>query len=143
MGYTNYWHIKPCKKEFSSSVIGKVKKILSTYEKTYGESLVKGFFNRDEKPIVTKDCIQFNANSEDTGEDFFVDLNREMFNFCKTGRENYDAAVKAVLMVLQSAGYLIKKWSFDGGLNDTEYDAGIQLLAKAGIKYNERMKAEG
>lgn len=142
MGYTNYFHIKPCKKEFSPAVIGKVEKILSTYETTYGESLVKGFFNRDEKPTVTKDCIQFNANSDDAGEDFWFDLNGDMGGFCKTGRENYDAAVKAVLMVLQSAGYLIK-WSFDGGLEDTEYDAGIQLLAKAGINYNDRMKAEG
>ena len=142
MGYTNYFHIKPCKKEFSSSVIGKVKKILSTYETLYSERLVKGFCNRDEKPTVTKDLIQFNTTSEDTGEDFWLDLHGEMFNFCKTCRENYDAAVKAVLMVLQSAGYLIK-WSFDGSLDETEYDAGIQLLAKAGIKYNDRMKAEG
>lgn len=142
MGYTNYFHIKPCKKEFSASVIGKVKKILSTYETLYSERLVKGFCNRDENPTVTKDLIHFNTTSEDTGEDFYLDLHDDMFNFCKTCRENYDAAVKAVLMVLQSAGYLIK-WSFDGGLEDTEYDAGIQLLAKAGIKYNDRMKAEG
>lgn len=141
MGYTNYFHIKPCKKEFSASVIGKVKKILSTYETLYSERLVKGFCNRDEKPTVTKDLIQFNTTSEDTGEDFYLDLHSDMINFCKTCRENYDAAVKAVLMVLQSAGYLIK-WSFDGGLDETEYDAGIQLLAKAGIKYNDRMKAE-
>lgn len=142
MGYTNYFHIKPCKKEFSASVIGKVKKILSTYEKLYSERLVKGFFNREEKPTVTKDLIQFNTTSEDTGEDFYIDLTEGCSGFCKTCRETYDAAVKAVLMVLQSAGYLIK-WSFDGGLDETEYDAGIQLLAKAGIKYNERMKAEG
>ena len=142
MGYTNYFHIKPCKKEFSACVLGKVKKILSTYETLYSERLVKGFCNRDEKPTVTKDLIQFNTTSEDTGEDFWLDLHGEMFNFCKTFRENYDAAVKAVLMVLQSAGYLIK-WSFDGSLDETEYDAGIQLLAKAGIKYNDRMKAEG
>ena len=142
MGYTNYFHIKPGKKEFSPSVIGKVKKILSTYEKLCSESLVKGFFNRAEKPTVTKDIIQFNVNSDDTGEDFLLDLNGYTFNFCKTCRETYDAAVKAVLMVLQSAGYL-NDWSFDGGLEETEYDAGIQLLAKAGIKYTERMKAEG
>lgn len=142
MGYTNYFHIKPCKKEFSQSVIGKVKKILSTYETLYSEHLVKGFCNRDEKPTVTKDLIHFNTTSEDTGEDFYLDLNGDMGNFCKTCRENYDSAVKAVLMVLQSAGYLIK-WSFDGGLEDTEYNAGIQLLAKAGIKYNDRMKADG
>lgn len=142
MGYTNYWNSKPCKKEFSPCVLGKVKKILTTYEKLYSESLVKGFFHRDENPTVTKDLIQFNANSDDAGEDFWFDLKGDMTNFCKTGRETYDAAVKAVLMVLQSAGYLIK-WHFDGGLEDTEYDAGIQLLAKAGIKYNHRMKAEG
>lgn len=141
MGYTNYFHIKPCKKEFSPSVIGKVKKILSTYETTYGESLCAGYFNRDEKPTVNKDCIHFNANSDDAGEDFYLDLHDDMGYFCKTGRENYDAAVKAVLMVLQSAGYLIK-WSFDGGLDDDEYKAGIALLQKAGITYNDRMKAE-
>lgn len=142
MGYTNYFHIKPCKKEFSASVIGKVKKILSTYETLYHESLVKGFDSRDEKPTVTKDLIHFNVDSEDAGEDFYLALDGEMFNFCKTDRECYDAAVKAVLMVLQSAGYLIK-WSFDGGIEDTEYDAGVQLLSKAGILYNERMKAKG
>jgi hypothetical protein len=140
MGYTNYFHIKPCKKEFSPCVLGKVKKILSTYEALYSESLVKGFFHRNEKPTVTKDLIQFNTPSEDTGEDFYIDLTEGCSGFCKTCRETYDAAVKAVLMVLQSAGYLIK-WNFDGGVYDTEYDAGIQLLAKAGIKYNDRMQA--
>ena len=141
MGYTNYWDINLSKKEFSPSIINKVKKILSTYEKIYSESIVKGFFNLDEKPTVSKDFIHFNSNSDKTGEDFFFSFNGYLDSFCKTGRENYDAAVKAVLMVMKSEGY-ITNWSFDGRVEDNEYDAGIKLLAKAGIKYNERMKAE-
>ena len=142
MGYTNYFHIKPCKKEFSACVIGKVKKILSTYENLYSESLVKGFFHREEKPTVTKDLIQFNTPSEDTGEDFYIDLVDGCSEFCKTGRENYDAAVKAVLMVLQSAGN-IKSWSFDGHIGESEYKAGVNLLQDAGIKYTDKMVPRG
>lgn len=140
MGYTNYFHIKPCKKEFSPCVLGKVKKILSTYEALYSESLVKGFFHRNEKPTVTKDLIQFNTPSEDTGEDFYIDLKDGDSEFCKTDREPYDAAVKAVLMVLQSAGYL-KKWDFDGTFSDDEYSDAKKLLSSAGIKYTDKMQA--
>lgn len=139
MGYTNYWHVHPYKKELSQSIIGKVKKILSTYEETYGQPLVACFGCPDEKPTITNAHIEFNTTSENTGEDFWFNFDRDISQFCKTCRENYDAAVKAVLMVLKSAGYLLD-WSFDGDVEDDEYKAGIALLEKAGIKYNNRMK---
>ena len=139
MGYTNYW-TKSSKKRFSPGIIGLVNKILYTYEQKSGEKVVKGFFNKDQAPTVSPTLIHFNVNNEDSGEDFYIDLKDGDSEFCKTDREPYDAAVKAVLMVLQSAGYL-KKWDFDGSFCDDEYSDAKKLLSSAGIKYTEKMQA--
>lgn len=139
MGYTNYW-TKSNKKRFSPGIIGLVHKVLYTYEKTSGEKVVKGFFNKDQAPTVSPTLIHFNVNKEDSGEDFYIDLKDGDSEFCKTDREPYDAAVKAVLMVLQSAGYL-KKWDFDGTFSDDEYSDAKKLLSSAGIKYTEKMQS--
>ena len=139
MGYTNYW-TKSSKKRFSPGIIGLVNKILYTYEQKSGEKVVKGFFNKDQAPTVSPTLIHFNVNKEDSGEDFYIDLKDGDSEFCKTDREPYDAAVKAVLMVLQSAGYL-KKWDFDGTFSDEEYSDAKKLLSSAGIKYTEKMQS--
>ena len=139
MGYTNYW-TKSNKKRISPAIIGQVNKILATYEQQSGEKLVKGFFHKDQAPTVSPTLIHFNVNNEDTGEDFYIDLKDGDSEFCKTDREPYDAAVKAVLMVLQSAGYL-KEWDFDGTFSDDEYSDAKKLLASAGINYTEKMQA--
>ena len=139
MGYTNYW-TKTNKKRFSPGIIGLVNKILYTYEQKSGEKVVKGFFCKDKAPTVTDTRIHFNVNKEDSGEDFFIDLKEGDDEFCKTGREPYDAAVKAVLMVLKSAGYL-DEWHFDGDTEEDEYTAGIKLLQDAGIKYTKKMQS--
>ena len=139
MGYTNYW-TKNNKKRFSPGIIGLVNKVLYTYEQQSGEKLVKGFFHKDQAPTVSPTLIHFNVNKEDSGEDFYIDLKDGDSEFCKTDREPYDAAVKAVLMVLQSAGYL-KKWDFDGTFSDDEYSDAKKLLSSAGIKYTEKMQA--
>lgn len=139
MGYTNYW-TKSNKKKFSPGIIGLVHKVLTTFEQQSGEKLVKGFFHKDKAPTVTTTLIHFNVNKEDTGEDFYIDLKDGDSEFCKTDREPYDSAVKAVLMLLQSAGYL-KKWDFDGSFIDDEYSDAKKLLSSAGIKYTEKMQA--
>lgn len=139
MGYTNYWRLNDKKKEFSSVIIGKVKKIYATYREVYGQKLCAGFFDRTQDPIANKTHIQFNAPTDDTGEDFGIDQKFDWDCFCKTCRENYDAAVKAVLMVLASAGY-ITKWHFDGDVEDEEFKEAVTLLEKAGIKYTDKMK---
>ena len=139
MGYTNYW-TKNNKKRFSPGIIGLVNKVLYTYEQQSGEKLVKGFFHKDQAPTVSPTLIHFNVNKEDSGEDFYIDLKDGDSEFCKTDREPYDAAVKAVLMVLQSAGYL-KKWDFDGTFSDDEYSDAKKLLSSAGIKYTDKMQA--
>lgn len=139
MGYTNYW-TKSNKKRFSPGIIGLVNKVLYTYEKTSGEKLVKGFFHKDQAPTISPTLIHFNVNKEDSGEDFYIDLKDGDSEYCKTDREPYDAAVKAVLMLLQSAGYL-EKWHFDGSICDDEYSDAMKLLSSAGIKYTEKMQA--
>ena len=139
MGYTNYW-TKSNKKRFSPGIIGLVNKVLYTYEQKSGEKVVKGFFHKDQAPTVSPTLIHFNVNKEDSGEDFYIDLKDGDSEYCKTDREPYDAAVKAVLMVLQSAGYL-EKWHFDGDTEEDEYKDGIKLLQDAGIKYTEKMQA--
>ena len=139
MGYTNYW-TKRSKKKISPAIIVQVNKILATFEQQSGEKVVKGFFHRDKAPTVTDTLIHFNVNKEDTGEDFYIDFKDGDSEFCKTEREPYDAAVKAVLMVLQSAGYL-EEWDFDGSFIDDEYSNAKKLLSSAGIKYTEKMQA--
>lgn len=139
MGYTNYW-TKNNKKKIAPAIIGQVNKILATFEQQSGEKLVKGFFHKDKAPTVTDTLIHFNVNKEDTGEDFYIDLIDGDSEFCKTDREPYDAAVKAVLMVLKSAGYL-EEWHFDGDNDEDEYKDAVKLLQDAGIKYTEKMQA--
>jgi len=139
MGYTNYW-TKSNKKRISPAIIGQVNKILATYEQQSGEKVVKGFFDKDKAPTVSPTLIHFNVNKEDSGEDFYLDLTDGNSEFCKTGREPYDAAVKAVLMVLQSAGY-VKDWDFDGSMSEDEYSNAKKLLSSAGIEYTEKMQA--
>ncbi len=139
MGYTNYW-TKSNKKRISPAIIGQVNKILATYEQQSGEKVVKGFFDKDKAPTVSPTLIHFNVNKEDSGEDFYIDLTDDSKEFCKTDREPYDAAVKAVLMVLQSAGY-VKDWDFDGSMSEDEYSNAKKLLSSAGIQYTEKMQA--
>ncbi len=139
MGYTNYW-TKSNKKRFSPATIGQVNKILATYEQQSGEKVVKGFFHKDQAPTVSPTLIHFNVNKEDSGEDLYIDMKDGDSEYCKTDREPYDAAVKAVLMVLQSAGHL-EKWHFDGSICDDEYSDAMKLLSSAGIKYTEKMQA--
>lgn len=141
MGYTNYWRMGSSKKEFSPAIIGKVKRICKTYQEVYGEKLVGGFFKRNEEPIVNKKQIQFNVPSDETGEDFYINLDHRIdSNFCKTCREKYDAAVKAVIMVLQSAGY-ITQWKFDASIltDEEEFKEAVKLLEKTGMKYTSKM----
>ena len=139
MGYTNYW-TKSNKKKISPATIGQVNKILATYEWQNGEKVVKGFFHKDQSPTVTDTTIHFNVNNDDSGEDLYIDLKDGDSEFCKTDREPYDAAVKAVLMVLKSAGYL-EEWHFDGSICDDEYSDAMKLLSSAGIKYTEKMES--
>lgn len=139
MGYTNYW-TKNNKKKIEPAIIGQVNKILATYEQQSGEKVVGGFFDKDKAPTVTDTLIHFNVNKEDSGEDFFIDFKYGDSEFCKTDREPYDKAVKAVLMVLQSAGYL-EEWHFDGDHDEDEYKDAVKLLQDAGIKYTEKMES--
>lgn len=139
MGYTNYW-TKHSKKKIAPAIIGQVNKILATFEQQSGERLVGGFFHRDKTPTVTDTLICFNVNKEDSGEDFYIDFKDGDSEFCKTGREPYDKAVKAVLMVLQSAGYL-EEWHFDGDHDEDEYKDAVKLLHDAGIKYTAKMQS--
>lgn len=139
MGYTNYW-TKNNKKKIAPAIIGQVNKILATYEQQSGEKVVKGFFHKDKAPTVTDTTIHFNVNKEDSGEDFFIDFKDGDSEFCKTDREPYDKAVKAVLMVLQSAGYL-DEWHFDGDHDEDEYKDAVKLLQDAGIKYTAKMQS--
>ena len=80
MGYTNYWTTSN-KKKFSPATIGQVKKVLTTYEEKYHEPLVMGYFSKDSEPTVSDTLIHFNTTDEDTGEDFFIDLNDSSCEF--------------------------------------------------------------
>lgn len=132
MGYTNYWKLDSDRVAFSESVLEKVKKIYSAYAGKHGYSLVAGC-NCDWDAIATEALIMFNDPGEDAFETFVADLSNPVSGFCKTGRRPYDAAVKAVLIVLKSEGY-VSDWTFDGGVTDVEYANAIELIRLAGIE---------
>lgn len=135
MGYTNYWSINKSKKKFTSDVIEKVKKIFSAYTESTNEKLVKTA-GSEKDAVVKSTLIQFNADTGDAYEDFYINLRHRIdFNFCKTNRNIYDRAVKAVLMLLEQEHY-IKEWHFDGHFFDSEYSKAKELLDKAGIAHN-------
>ena len=134
MGYTNYWSINKSKKKFTSDVIEKVKKIFSAYTESTNEPLVKTA-GSEKDAVVKSTLIQFNGDTGDACEDFYINLkDRTDFNFCKTNRNIYDRAVKAVLMLLEQEHY-IKDWHFDGLYIDSEYSKAKKLLEKAGIAH--------
>lgn len=135
MGYTNYWSLNTRKKKFTPDVIEKVKKIFSAYTESTNEKLVKTA-GSEKDAVVKSTLIQFNAETGDAYEDFYINLKqRTDFNFCKTNRNIYDRAVKAVLMLLEQEHY-IKEWHFDGHFFDSEYARAKELLEKAGIAHN-------
>ena len=135
MGYTNYWSINRSKKKFTPDVIEKVKKIFSAYTESTNEKLVKTA-GSEKDAVVKSTLIQFNGDTGDAYEDFYINLKHRIdFNFCKTNRNIYDRAVKAVLMVLEQEHY-IKDWHFDGNFIDSSYSKAKELLYKAGIAHN-------
>lgn len=134
MGYTNYWSINKSKskKKFTPYVLGKVEQIISAYTESTNEKLVKTA-GSEKDAVVKSTLIQFNGDTGDACEDFYINLkDRTDFNFCKTNRNIYDRAVKAVLMLLEQEHY-IKYWHFDGHFFDSEYAKAKDLLYKAGI----------
>ena len=132
MGYTNYWSFNKSKKQFTPDVIEKVKKIFSAYTETTNEKLVKTA-GSEKDAVVKPTLIQFNGDTGDDYEDFYINLRHRIdSNFCKTNRNLYDRAVKAVLMLLEQEHY-IKDWHFDGHFFDSEYARAKELLEKAGI----------
>ena len=134
MGYTNYWSINRSKKKFTPDVIEKVKKIFSAYTESTNEKLVKTA-GSEKDAVVKSTLIQFNGDTGDACEDFYINLkDRIDFNFCKTNRNIYDRAVKAVLMLLEQEHY-IKDWHFDGNFIDSAYSKAKDLLYKAGIAH--------
>lgn len=134
MGYTNYWSLNTRKKKFTSDVIEKVKKIFSAYTESTNKKLVKTAGSKKDA-VVKSTLIQFNGDSGDDYEDFYINLRqRTEFNFCKTNRNLYDRAVKAVIMLLEQEDY-IKDWRFDGLFIDSEYALAKELLDKAGITH--------
>lgn len=69
-------------------------------------------------------CVRFNGKGDDAHETFSFD-DRDNFNFCKTARKPYDAAVSECLLLLNH--YLDIELSSDGWSNyqpDKKYKVG-------------------
>ena len=50
-------------------------------------------------PIANAHCVCFNGKEDDGHETFFLEQGQEGFEFCKTARKPYDAAVVATLKI--------------------------------------------
>lgn len=129
MGYTHYWHQK---RDFK---VAEWKAITdNTTALLASNNLPPLLYEADsnELPLVDKDTIRFNGKLDDGHETFILTRKRRApydyetaedarggsFDFCKTARKPYDAAVVAVLLFAAHAAPGAISLSSDGDLED-------------------------
>jgi hypothetical protein len=110
MGYTHYWRDHPITQEKWNEKIPLVQKVIDKYR-----DIIQLEFDDPSPPLVNSDVIRFNGvGYSNSGESFIFERERAKFNFCKTGRYDYDTPVLLVLMVMSD----IIPFSSDGDLDD-------------------------
>lgn len=138
MGYTHYWY-QPVGKPIPPSIWARIVKDVRKVLKVCKTPLLAEYDEPGTKPQITKDVIRFNGVDQDGHETFFFERSPEqathragepeVFNFCKTARKPYDAAVCACLIVInEHAGDLVRV-SSDG--DAPEWLPGLELACNA------------
>ena len=96
MGYTHYWTIKEelTREQFITWAEG-VKVIVETAIEA-GIPLGNGL--GEDAPEIADNVVAFNGVGNQGVETFGITIDDEGFDFCKTGRAPYDAAVTASLI---------------------------------------------
>jgi hypothetical protein len=109
MGYTHYWDQH---KTFTDGQWAKVCEAARLVAEKHGDILCFEYDETDKSPQIDNDAIRFNGKGDDGHETFYLTreqppknawVERERyddegaFNFCKTSRKPYDAAVVLLL----------------------------------------------
>lgn len=98
MGYTHYWNSVDFTPEEWEGVMADVVKILD--HASLRDLVCQEWDQADHAPLVNRDLIRFNGKGDDGHETFLYHREGTQWCFCKTNRKPYDAAVCAVLLVL-------------------------------------------
>ena len=139
MGYTNKWTPNTEKlnsiTEFPKEMLKQMYKIEEKYNAKHADAPVRMLPFKNYIALTTK-------NEEDRCDTFNLDLriNRhtndrvgiDSWKFCKTHRMDYDAAVKCVLMLLTSYGFLLD-WSHGDDGRCREYRRAVALAKECEI----------
>ena len=138
MGYTHYWrfskvvkNIDQSEEKFAAAVNlfkEKIKELPQNIRLANGVG--------EGEPIITPTKVVFNGSAEN-GEDYETfaitladDESESEFNFCKTARLPYDAAVCLVLLCFKDAYGNDFNYSSDGGINDEGWELAHQIFDK-------------
>ena len=138
MGYTHYWNFSKVVKDIDKSeekfaaAVDLFKEKLKELPKSI--RLANGV--GEGKPIITHTEVVFNGIAAD-GEDYETfaiiladDESNSSFNFCKTARLPYDAAVCLALLCFKDAYGNDFNYSSDGDINDEGWELAHQIFDK-------------
>lgn len=146
MGYTNNWKTKELnEKQIPAQFWNDAEKVLDKVMESGVELAAgDGVFKFESGHEIINDTLMsdqnhpsicFNGLGEHSYETFCLVFDGS-WNFCKTGREPYDLAVKCMLMLANKYGLLDQMdghdkgecWDFDGECNEEEYIRAHDLL---------------
>lgn len=99
MGYTHYW--EPVGSPPTDKQWDEIQAAAREVVQQYIDLLC---WERDEPerpPEISTECIRFNGKGEDGLDTFVINRKQKDFDFCKTARKPYDAAVVAVLRAVR------------------------------------------
>lgn len=129
MGYTHYWNPTVGFSEEEWDRLCTFATGLVAACKRSGPDICLECDLPDEEPLITKDVIQFNGKEDEGHETFSLRRDEKGFNFCKTARKPYDAAVVAMLI---KASEICPTFNSSGdGDNEPGYSADADALIAA------------
>ena len=130
MGYTHYWQFKNNPKNIKdgSEKFKKAVELFKKCMKSFPFALAGG--NGTGKPIITDTKICFNGAGEDSYETcyFAFDDADYDYNFCKTARNNYDAAVCVAILCIKKYFGDDFSYSSDGNSEDEGWEFAHSIL---------------
>jgi hypothetical protein len=133
MGYTHYFK---CSKKPTAAqwqlVVHHTREVFRLCQKR-GITLVHEYDEPGTEPEAVRARIFFNGEGGEGHETFSLEPKEFKFEFCKTARKPYDAAVVAVLRIAEKfiPGF---SWSSDGDPEDNEAGIGLANETLVNVK---------
>lgn len=138
MGYTHYWNFSKVVKDIDNSEkkFAAAVRLFKEKIKELPQSIRLANGIGEGEPIITPTKLVFNGSAEN-GEDYETfsitladDESESSFNFCKTARLPYDAAVCLALLCFKDAYGSDFNYSSDGDINDEGWELAHQIFDK-------------